>query len=152
MCSGFAAQSSLRRLRTLICGRIRTDYWIDAHVNEMKNRDQRVKVPPGIGAGNGAADCCGDCAEGADSAGGAVVRRRTTFLALGGGGGAAAVLPSSSGAASGSGAAAGSVLAVAGCLFLPLDFAARFDFGSSDGGAEAAAAAPPRRRLPISGS
>src|ERR1700704_2748983 len=135
MCSGFAAQSSLRRLRTLICGRIRTDYWIDAHVNEMKNRDQRVKVPPGIGAGNGAADCCGDCAEGADSAGGAVGRPGTTFLGLGGGG-ARAVRGSSPGAASGSGAAAGSVLAVAGCLFFPLDFAARFDFGSSDGGAE----------------
>src|SRR3981081_500948 len=140
MCSGFAAQSSLRRLRTLICGRICTDYWIDAHVNEMKNRDQRVEVPPGSGAGNGAADCCGDCAEGADSAGGAVVRRRTTFLALGGGG-AAAGLPSSSGAASGSGAAAGSGLAVAGCSFFPLVSGVRWVSGPGEAAADAAAAA-----------
>ena len=59
-----------------------------------------------------------------------MVRRLTIFLPLGAGG-AAAVLPSSTGAASGSGAAAGScagaVLAVAGCLLLPLDFAACFD-------------------------
>ena len=75
-----------------------------------------------------------------------MVRRLTIFLALGAGG-AAAVPPSSSGAASGSGAAAASravasgagALLAAGCLPLPL--AARFDFGSSVGGAEAAAAA-----------
>jgi hypothetical protein len=36
-----------------------------AHVNVMKNQDQRVKVPLGSGAGKGAADCgcCADCAD-----------------------------------------------------------------------------------------
>jgi hypothetical protein len=40
-----------------------------AHVNEEKNRNQRVKVPLGIGAGNGAEDCCAGCADGAGWAG-----------------------------------------------------------------------------------
>jgi hypothetical protein len=39
-----------------------------ARVYEMRIRNQRVKVPLGSGAGNGAADCCGVCAEGADGA------------------------------------------------------------------------------------
>src|SRR5436305_724564 len=123
---------------------------------------ERAKVPLGTGAGNGAADCCGCCADWADRAaggdcaacsseGGAVVRLRSTFFDMGAGG-AAAVLPSSSAAASGSGTAVaevlagscaggGAALAAAGCLPLPLDFAACLDFGSAAGGVEAAAAA-----------
>src|SRR5207247_8215010 len=111
--------------------------FFEGRVNRMKRINQRVNVPLGIGAGN--ADCCGDCAGAADwSGGGAVVRLRTILAGLGAGG-AAAVLPSSSGAASESAAAAaGAGAGAAACL--PLDFAPRFDFGSSAGGGTAAAA------------
>src|ERR1700736_1625152 len=119
----------------------------EGRVNRRKMKTQRGKAPLGVGAGNGAADCCVADAGAVDwpagaSAGGAVVRLRTIFLGLGAGG-AAAVLPSSSGAAaSGSAAAAGSAagagLTAAGAG-LPFDLAPRFDFGSSGGAAGATA-------------
>jgi hypothetical protein len=48
--------------------RIRADSWINARIDEKKNRNQRVNVPLGIGAGNGDADCCAGCADGAGCA------------------------------------------------------------------------------------
>jgi hypothetical protein len=38
----------------------------EGRVNRTKTRNQRVKLPLGIGAGNGEADCCEDCAGAAD--------------------------------------------------------------------------------------
>src|SRR5262249_51942685 len=93
-----------------------------APVNERS--DQRVKVPPGSGAGKGDGDCWTDWAAGAaacgggvfGSGGGAVVRLRAIFFGFGGGGvegcSVAGVSPSAS-----AGAAAWS--AAAGCLPLP---------------------------------
>src|SRR4051812_13137560 len=116
-----------------------------AEALSMRRKAQRWKLPLGIGAGNGDADCCG-CAAGcagwgaAASGGGAVVRRRTIFFGFGGGG-AAAVEPSSSAAASPSDVAAGAGAgAVESCLLPPLDFPA-LDFGSSPACEAAAAAA-----------
>src|SRR5882672_2374405 len=107
--------------------------FFEGRVNRRKMKTQRVKVPLGTGAGNGAADCCVagagavDCAAG-PSACGAVVRLRTIFLGLGAGG-AAALLPSSIGAASGSAAAAGSAAGAGlAAVGLPFDLAPRFDF------------------------
>src|ERR1700733_11549311 len=89
-------------------------------ISKAMERNQRVTVPLGSGAGNDPGAGCGwpDCAAcaGVDwSGGGAVVRLRTIFFGFGAGG-AAVVEPSSSAAGSAAGSVAGSVAAVAGCL------------------------------------